>query len=308
VRVLVTGSTGLLGRVIGARLAAAGDEVVGLARGAAGAGQEFAEELRADIGAPDLSETLAGTAPCEAVVHCAASRSGDDGSSEIALTNCLGTQQVLEIARRWGSRRFVFLSGVTVIGRPRALPVTEEHPPDPQNAYLASKLFGEQLVRLASREGPAGVSLRVSAPVGPAMPRERILPMFVRRALAGEPLTVAGRGTRRQDYIDARDVAAAVEQALATRTSPVLNIAAGRSWANVELAERCVALLGSGSPILHSGDDPEDEVAWEVSIERARAELGWRPEHDLDRVIGDLADAQRSAPAASERSSSSPRP
>jgi nucleoside-diphosphate-sugar epimerase len=199
----------------------------------------------------------------------------------------------------------VFLSGVTVVGRPRVLPITEEHPTDPPNAYLASKLFGEQLVGNASHDGLDGVSLRISAPVGPAMPRARMLPVFVRRALAGEPLTVLGEGTRRQDYVDARDVAAAVELALARPTSPILNVAAGRSVGNLELARRCIALLGSGSAIEHRGVDPDDGVAWEVSIERARSELGWEPEHDIEGVIAELATAQDSEAAASERSSSS---
>lgn len=304
-RILVTGSTGLLGGAIGERLAGDGHEVVGLARGAGRPGG-LAEELRADIGSSGLVDAVAGTRPCEAVVHCAACRDGDDTASEIALTNCLGTQQVLGLARRWQSRRFVFLSGVTVIGSPRTLPVTEEHPADPRNAYLASKLFGEHLVRAVSRGGGLeGVSLRISAPVGPTMPPERMLAVFVRRALAGEPLTVAGRGSRRQDYVDVRDAAAAVELALSRPTSPVLNIAGGHSISNLELAQRCIAVLGSDSSITHSGGDPDDGLAWEVSIERARAELGWEPEHDLDGVIRELACAQRSA-APCEPSASSP--
>lgn len=305
-RILLTGATGLLGRAIGERLGGQGHEVVGLARGP-GSG-ELAEELRADIGTPGLAEALAGVEACEAVVHCAASRATDDAAAELVLTNCLGTQQVLALARSWKSRRFVFLSGVTVVGAPRELPLTEEHPTDPRNAYLASKLFGERLVRLASRGGLDGVGLRVSAPVGPTMPRERMLPVFVQRAIAGEPLTVVGKGSRRQDYVDARDVARAVELALAKPTSPVLNIAGGRSWSNLELARLCIALLGSGSSIDHSGDDPEDGVSWEISIERARAELGWEPEHDIERVVRELAAAQRSAAVASEPSGSAPGP
>ena len=292
-RVLVTGSTGLLGRAAAERLLAAGHEVIGLARGATG-DERFAAELRADIGAPGLVARLDDVPACEAVVHCAAARGGDDQAPEITLANCLGTQQVLALARAWGTRRFVFLSGVTVIGEPRLLPVTEDHPVDPPSAYLASKLFGERLVALVSRDGIDGVSLRISAPVGPRMPAGRILPTFVRRALAGEPLEVAGRGSRRQDYVDARDVAVAVELALERSTSPLLNIAAGRSCSNLELARRCIAVLGSDAEIAHAVADPQDGLAWEVSIERAGTELGWRPRRSLEELIRELAAAQRS--------------
>lgn len=304
-RILVTGSTGLLGYAVAARCAASGHEVVGLARGAEHP-EGLASKVQADISRPGLADALAGVGRCDAIVHCAVSRGG--GEAEIERTNRLGTEQVLALASRWASERFIYLSGVTVIGRPRTLPITEEHPVKPQGAYLVSKLEGERLVAEASGKGMGAVSLRISAPIGVRMPADRMLAVFVRRALAGQPLAVAGRGSRRQDYVDARDVAAAVELTLAKPTSPLLNVAGGRSWGNLEVAQRCIALLGSESEVVHSGDDPQDDLAWDVSIERARAELGWEPEHDVDRVIEELAGAQRSAPAASERSGSSPPP
>jgi hypothetical protein len=60
---------------------------------------------------------------------------------------------------------------------------------------------------------------------------------------------------------------------------------------NLELAERCIALLGSASEIRFQGDDPEEGLAWEVSIDAAREGLGWSPTIPLDSSLAAIAQA-----------------
>jgi UDP-glucose 4-epimerase len=204
---------------------------------------------------------------------------------------------MLALAARWQVSSFVYLSSVPVIGLPRELPITEEHPVQPPTAYHASKLFGEHLCSVARAAGTPTVGLRLTAPVGPGMPDGRILPVFVRRALAGEPLELAGEGTRGQDYVDVRDIAAAVEAAIEAEPSGVLNIASGTCTTNLELAHSCVEVLGSASDVLLSGrPDPEDGVRWEVSIERAAASIDYRPSHSLKDSITAVAEELRGNP------------
>jgi nucleoside-diphosphate-sugar epimerase len=125
----------------------------------------------------------------------------------------------------------------------------------------------------------------------------RILPVFVRRALAGEPLELAGEGTRGQDYVDVRDIAAAVEASLRVEPSGVLNIASGTCTTNLELAGRCVELLGSSSEVRLSGTpDREEGVRWEVSIERAAETIDYRPRHSLEDSITTVAEELRTNP------------
>jgi dTDP-glucose 4,6-dehydratase len=122
------------------------------------------------------------------------------------------------------------------------------------------------------------------------MPEDRILPAFIRRALAGEPLSLAGTGARGQDYVDVRDVAAAIEAALERRATGLLNIASGRCITNCELARRCVELLDSSSEVVFSGEpDSDDEVRWEVSIAAAAERLGYAPAISLDDSIATVA-------------------
>lgn len=291
-RVLVTGASGHVGGAIAIALERDGHEVVGLARHPGPVPGVYGR-LDGNLADPAASRRIADqVARCDAVVHAAASLAHDPHDSSVALVNCLGTQQVVALAERWDVRSLVYVSSVPVIGRPVELPVTEDHPVDPPTAYHASKLFGERLVALAARRGLAAVSLRLTSPVGPGMPAGRILSAFVAAALEGAPLRVAGRGTRRQDYVDVRDVATATATALERRVTGTLNIAAGVSVSNRELADRVVAALGSRSAVeTAGGSDPEDDVAWEVSIARATQGLGYAPARSLEDSVRAVAGA-----------------
>jgi nucleoside-diphosphate-sugar epimerase len=289
-RVLVTGASGHVGGAIARHLVEVGDEVFGLSR-RPGRIAGLAGALELDLGSETAAEQVARQVPaCAAIVHAAASLEKQLDAPAIALVNVLGTQQMVRLAQRWDTAQIVFISGVPVIGRPQDLPVTEEHPTDPPTAYHASKLFGETLMQLAGRRGQSTVSLRLTSPVGPGMPADRILSVFVRRALEGEPLLLAGRGTRRQDYVDVRDVAAAVASCLRERVSGLFNIAAGASTSNLELAEKCRCLPGSSSAIHFTGvDDPDEGVNWDVSITEASRRFGYRPQFSLDQSIHAVA-------------------
>jgi UDP-glucose 4-epimerase len=301
--VLVTGAGGHVGGAVAARLAEAGHEVVGVSRRLLPA-PALAEAVAADLGSRDAVAQIGERAPCQAVVHAAAAIDPDPHSLEVARTNCLGALNVHWLAERWGCERFVFVSSLPVIGRPRSLPVDEDHPLDPASAYHASKLFGERLTALAAGRGVAAASLRLTSPVGPGMPDGRIFSVFVRRARAGEPLEVAGRGTRAQDYVDVRDVAGAALAALERRAGGVLNVASGRAVTNLELAEACVSALGSSSEVrLGGAPDPDEGVRWEVSIERAGRELGYSPSCTLaDSIAGTAERGERGLARAISRS------
>jgi nucleoside-diphosphate-sugar epimerase len=294
-RVLVTGSSGHVGGAVAAHLFQSGHEVLGLSRRHTTSSASLSNTVAADLGTLGLADLLSNQhRRCEAMVHAGAAIERGLYGPEIALTNCLGVQQMLELGARWEVERFIFISGVAVIGRPLELPVTEEHPANPPTAYHASKLFGEQLVALAAEQGIPALTLRLTAPVGPGMRETRILPVFVRRALRGERLELIGRGTRCQDYVDVRDAARAVAAALERHAGGLLNIGSGRCVSNLALARLCVELLGSSSEIVASGrPDPEEGVRWEVSIARARTALGYRPRCSLEDSIAAMASELR---------------
>ncbi|HPC14865.1 MAG TPA: NAD(P)-dependent oxidoreductase [Candidatus Hydrogenedentes bacterium] len=286
-RILVTGSTGLIGEAVAAHLAGQGHEVFGLSRKPATAD---GPTVPADISAPDFSQrVMDAIPPCAAVVHSAASLGMRNDDPSVALTNCLGTQQVVTLAARWEAKCFVYLSSVAVIGRPCHVPIDETHPVDPQTVYAASKLFGEHVCALS---GMPAALLRVTAPIGPRMPRNRILPLFLSKARMNEPLLLNGKGTRRQNYVDVRDIARAVEACIGRAASGVYFIAGNESVTNRELAERCIRAVQSKSKIEFSGNpDPDDDIAWDICIAKAARDLGYRPHYSLDASIADIAAA-----------------
>jgi len=288
-RVLVTGASGHVGGAIAAHFVAAGASVVGLSRGPH-AGFPATAWVQCDLAAPGAADAVGnGVAPCDVVVHAAAALDKDLFADAVVPANCFGTQQMLKLAAGWKSF-FVYISGVPVIGRPTTLPVTEDHATHPPTAYHAAKLFGEHLTAIAA-SGGAGVSaLRLTSPVGPGLPAHRILSVFVAQALSGGPIELSGQGTRRQDYVDVRDVAIAVEQCAARRATGTFNVASGHAVSNRELAERCISSLGSTSTIrLNGREDPEDDWIWDVSIDRAREAFDYRPRYSIEDSIRSVA-------------------
>jgi UDP-glucose 4-epimerase len=288
-RILVTGSSGHVGGAIANHLAECGHEVVRVSRSSGNA--QMSQQVHADIGDASFLQLLESISPCDAVVHAAAAISNNSDDTAISLTNCLGTQQVIALAKRWQGHSFVYLSSVPIIGRPVQLPVTEEHPLAPPTAYHASKLFGEHLVRLS---GLNGAILRLTSPVGPGLAAGRIFSVFVHRALAGEPLQLAGQGTRQQNYVDVRDVAHAVESCVEESINGTYNIAGAQAISNYDLAMACRDMLNSNSEIVFSGQpDAEEGVVWDVSIGKAAAAFGYTPRYAIEDSIRAVAAEQR---------------
>jgi UDP-glucose 4-epimerase len=291
-RVLLTGASGQIGQAVAVHLAAEGFAVVGMSR-RGGAVSGLTEHLQLDVGAPDFVERAArGTGRCDAIVHAAASLSKDAFDPDLTRTNCLGTQQVTALARAWAADRLAYVSSVPVIGKPVQHPITESHPTRPTTAYHATKLFGEELVRLAAQPGLVTGSLRIASPIGLGTPANRIAAVFAHRARAGERIELLGRGGRQQNYIDVRDVARAVGLWL-SRPAPGVFIIPGWTASNRDLAETCVRLFGSHAPVVYADrPDSEEADAWDLCGERAEAAFGYRPAHMLEDSLRRMTGAE----------------
>jgi nucleoside-diphosphate-sugar epimerase len=289
-RLLVTGISGHVGGAIATHMLNCGWEVLGLSRSPSKL-KGLAQEIQADISSPGVLKQVSSTVkPCDAIVHAAASLDKDLFSPAVSLTNCLGTQQVLWLADKWSVKSFIFISSVPVIGLPQLIPITEEHPTQPLTAYHASKFYGECLVRLAGLKCISGVTLRITSPVGPGMPGNRIFAIFVKRALENQPLQLLGQGTRRQNYVDVRDIAMAVELCLQQRITGIFNIGGKKSISNYDLAQLCISVLGSSSVLTFADRaDPEEGVFWDVSIDKAASRFAYAPQHGLEESIRTLS-------------------
>ena len=296
-RILLTGASGFIGRHIASHLLEQGYEVIGVCLGSKvlHARTRF-KELRLDIGTFSEVKKVADQLPrCDALIHAAAALEMGIFSPDVPHVNCSGVQNMLWLASRWNNCRFIFLSSLPVIGLPMTLPITEAHPTSPLTTYHASKLFGEILVDLAKNHGVNGVSLRMTAPVGPGMPRNRLLPTLISNALQDIPLELSGAGMRKQNYIDIRDIVKAVEVCLHQDASGLFNIGSASCISNRALAQHCIDHCHSSSNIVFNGqEDSEEALTWEVSIDKAREILGFIPQFNIDDSIATvLADIKR---------------
>jgi len=163
-RVAVTGGNGRLGRYITRELKVAGYDVVGLDLAP---GENDAGFVRGSI--LDADSLAAAFAGADAVVHTAALLSRGNPQAEIFDVNTRGTWMVFDAATRAGVRRVVSFSSECAVGQcfqriarpPRYLPIDEDHPLEPQDAYSLSKQLGESIAAAFRRAGgPSVVILR----------------------------------------------------------------------------------------------------------------------------------------------------
>jgi len=193
-----------------------------------------------------------------------------------------GLINVLESAKRYGVRRFVYMSSSMVYGD-FADQVTEDAPCSPIGQYGIMKLAGEWLVKdYARRTGMEYVILRPSAVYGPLDVEDRVVAKFMLRAMRGETLNVNGAGeTLDFTYVDdAADgvVAAALEAGAANDT---YNITKSHSVSLLQAAQMVVGIVGKGS-IEVKDKDADFPSRGALNIEKAQRVLGFNPKVDVE--------------------------
>lgn len=291
--ILVTGSNGFIGKHVCRHLKAQGDYVIGLGR-RLGPACEVDEYISCDMDTDQVEHILDHITAdsLDAVVHLAADMRKEPYGIEIVSHNCVGTQRLLEFCEKHGVGAFVQLSSLPVIGKPTERPITESHPLRPPTVYHATKIMEELLANYADyAHGLRTVSFRISAPVGIGMNEKTIFPTFVRNAVAGRDLVLAGKGTRRQTYVHVDDIAQAIGLALRhPNAHGVYNLSSENCLSNQELAEKCIGTLHSKSNIVFSEKtDAMDDYFWEVSLERIHNDLGYVPRVRIEQAILEYA-------------------
>jgi len=218
---------------------------------------------------------------CDAVVHLAAAADVDDVAlrpAEAEAVNARGTLNVLEAARGAGVSRVVYASTIWVYGSATGS-VDEDHTVElPDHLYTATKLAGEMYCRsYAALYGLDCTVLRFGIPYGPRARPAGVIPIFVRKALAGEPVTIAGEGLQSRRFVYVEDLADGVVRGLAPEAGGrVYNLVGDESVTVRGIADAVGGLLG-GVEIVHTPARAADFAGAEVSGARAAAELGWRP-------------------------------
>lgn len=293
--IVVTGGAGFLGSHLSERLLAEGYRVVCLDNFCTGTPDNVAHL----IGNPafqliryDVSEYLHVGGPVQAVLHFACPASPIDYLRlplETLKVGSLGTMHALGLARAKGAR-FLTASTSEVYGDPLVHPQGEDYwgnvnPIGPRSVYDEAKRFSEALTMAYRRTHEVDAKIvRIFNTYGPRMrPNDgRAIPTFIRQALRGEPITVAGDGsqTRSVCYVD--DLIEGILRLLWSAHPGPVNIGNPTELSMLDLAETIRRMTGSDSPITFIPRPQDDPMVRQPKIELAGGLLGWKPEVGLE--------------------------
>jgi len=288
-RVGVTGGAGFIGSHVVDALVAAGHDVTVV---------DLRPPHRPDVSyqpasVMDIEALAEATAGLDAVFHLAAFADVNDVVRDPVAAvdlNVGGTARVLEAARQNGVGRVILASTVWVyssVAQSEAMAVDEDacfSPEAARHLYTSSKLAAELLCHdyWNMWQVPFTI-LRYGIPYGPRMRPSLVIPVFVRKSLAGEPLTVAGDGSQHRKFVYVEDLARAHVLALSERAkNQTYNLDGREKITILRIAETVLRLTGSQQPIEFIPARGGDYVGAEVSSDKARIELGWEPEVDFE--------------------------
>lgn len=170
--------------------------------------------------------------------------------------NAHATVQLLELGRKQGIQKVVLSSSSAIYGDDPELPKRETMRPAPKSPYGVTKLDGEYYLEIYRQYGISTVSLRYFNVYGPHQDPNSAyaaaIPIFFRKAMAGEPITIFGDGQQTRDFVFVQDVAAAnIFVASDPAIHGVFNVATGRYITINELATTIRDLTNSRSEIVH---------------------------------------------------------
>lgn len=297
---LVTGGAGFIGSHLSRNLAQSGHSVLILdnltGKGAVDRAEEMAEQgislTKGDVRDAAICESVC--RGVDVVLHLAAepsvARSIEDPSSCVAV-NVEGTVNMLQGAARSGSvRRFVYTSTCAVYGDASSGTVQETNPPDPITPYASSKLAGEYFCRNFFRlHGLETVALRYFNVYGagqdPNGAYAAVIPRFLARIVAGEPIVVYGDGEQSRDFVHIDDVVAANVLA-ATADCGVcgrsFNIGSGQRTSLNELIDKLEKVAGRRVAVERQPARSGDIKHSHADIGAAKRSLGYEPSVSLD--------------------------
>jgi dTDP-glucose 4,6-dehydratase len=259
--------------------------------------------VRGDIGDRALVEHLLRSHRPRAIVHFAAESHVDksiDGPEDFIQTNVLGTFQLLEAARAYhadlpeperAAFRFLHISTDEVYGSldegEPAFRETNRYAPN--SLYSASKAASDHLVRAYhATYGLPVLTTNCSNNYGPYQFPEKLIPLCVERALAGEGLPIYGDGRQVRDWLYVKDHCAALRSVLATGiVGEVYNIGGGNERTNLDVVEALCANLDELHPradgvsyraqIRFVADRPGHDRRYAVDAAKLTGAIGWRP-------------------------------
>jgi dTDP-glucose 4,6-dehydratase len=253
-----------------------------------GAGPDRCELVVGDIA--DAATVDSAIDGCDAVVNFAAESHVDrsiHSPGEFIQTDVFGTFVLLEAARSAGIRH-VQVSTDEVYGSIEEGSFTESSPLEPSSPYSASKAGADLIVGAFHRTyGSDALIARGSNNYGPRQHPEKLIPLCILNALAGDPLPVYGDGKQVRNWLFVEDFAAAIDQVLERgRAGETYNVGGPDELANIDVVRRILELTGRDESLIeYVTDRPGHDRRYSLASEKLRDELGWSAAVDFDEGL-----------------------
>jgi dTDP-glucose 4,6-dehydratase len=278
--------------------------------------------VQGDIGDRELISRLLAEYKPDAVVNFAAESHVDrsiDGPAAFIETNVVGTLGLLEATRDyWKSLpldqaaafRFLHVSTDEVYGSLGDEGMfTEETPYAPNSPYSASKAASDHLVRAFHHTyGLPVLTTNCSNNYGPFQFPEKLIPLVIQKALAGEPLPVYGDGMNVRDWLFVGDHCSAIRRVLDQgRVGETYNVGGNAERPNIIVVKAICAILDERRPLAGGGrredlitfvrDRPGHDRRYAIDSSKLQKELGWAPSQTFESGVAATIDWYLSNPA-----------
>ncbi len=249
--------------------------------------------VRGDIADEDLVERILAEG-VDGVLNFAAESHVDRSIEDPTIfirSNVLGTQTLLNAARKYSVPRYVQISTDEVYG---SLGPTgsfrEDTPLAPNSPYSASKAGADLLVRAHYETyGMPVLITRCSNNYGPYQFPEKVIPLFIMNAMADKPLPLYGDGLNVRDWIHVLDHCRGIDRVFRKgKEGEVYNIGGGCEKKNIEITRLILELLGKPEDLIeYVSDRPGHDRRYAIDSGKIREELGWEPHYTFEKGIAE---------------------
>ena len=231
----------------------------------------------------------------DTIIHFAAESHVDRsilGSEEFIVTNVLGTQVLLDVAKNAGLEKYLQVSTDEVYGSlpedKKEIKFTEKTPLTTNSPYSASKAAADLLCNAYYHTHKLPILItRCSNNYGPYQFPEKLIPLMIAKAKDGEKLPVYGDGKNVRDWLYVEDHCSAICEVLHKgKLGDVYNIGGNNEWYNIDIVKMILKKLDkSEDQISYVKDRPGHDRRYAIDSTKIQTELGWEPKYQFEDGI-----------------------
>jgi dTDP-glucose 4,6-dehydratase len=247
--------------------------------------------VKGDITDRELVDSLVADG-VDVIVNFAAESHVDRSITEpdiFVKTNIMGTQVLLDAAKKYSIKKYVQVSTDEVYGTLGETGYfTEETPLAPNSPYSASKAGADLLVRAYHETYGLPVNItRCSNNYGPYHFPEKLIPLMIINALKGKELPVYGDGLNVRDWLYVEDHCAAIDLVIHKgKAGEVYNVGGNNERTNIEIVKRILKELGKSEDLIRFVQDrPGHDRRYAIDATKIHTELGWEPKYTFETGI-----------------------